>query len=417
MKKKINELRQTLKEFVDQRDFFTMVVKTGEQDMALFLKVLQGIERESPSDLFLIFAHDAKTHGEYVDRILANLEVQIDGANELKEKEGVEKWPVLPSVCLNTNNDPDTRLASAMAHVRQLFPLEDDNRIIWGFLPLSLENPAAYHQAVRRFLAKEPEPWMRGQRILVRDERSNPFLAEWLAENPSDLVAVHELDLSPEAMTSALVDEAQDQEVPPDQRMTALLQLAFLDFAHKRFEQATDKFGVLYNYYAESNQPALQALCLYGHGDILRHSDQVPEAQKRFKQGLALAVPTQNLPIILNLLLAIGDCCLTLGEWEDAEGYFDYANKVAGKSFNVYAKCDALEKRGDAQIKSEKVGEAIESWKTVAELARQFQYHSRRRSSLEKLLPLYKEMEQQEAVDRCYAELDATQRNMAGGDT
>lgn len=386
MQKKVDELKETLKAFVDQRDFFVMVINAADQEMVLLLKILQGIEQESQTDIFLMFSGEMSSLSDYISTIVASLRTQINDANKVRQEESLPEWPTLPPVCSDSTQMPETRLRAVMDHVRSFFPLENDNRLVWGFLPFTVSNPSDYQKLIS-FLAPITgfEPWMRGHRILLRDDRENPFLAERLSQENIKGLVIYDIDLSPEAMSNALVEDAQDPDLPAPDRMQALMQLAALDFAHKRYDQAIEKYGVLYNYYQEQDLPAMQALCLAGHGDVLRQKNQIEAAKARYQQAIAHAVSAQSLPVMLNLFQATGDCCLELTQYEEAEGYFDFSNQAAGKTFNIYAKCDAMEKLGMAQEKQEKHESALDIWRKGLSLSKEYDYWIRAKSILERL--------------------------------
>src|SRR4051812_31165225 len=81
-------------------------------------------------------------------------------------------------------------------------------------------------------------------------------------------------------------------------------------------------------------------------------------AKVLYQQGLAVAVPTGNLGLLLNLLIGAGAACHRLRQYEEAEGYERLASDVAGKSLNPFAKIDAIERLGDAQ---HRLGRSVEA--------------------------------------------------------
>lgn len=410
MLKKINELKETLQEFIDQRDFFMMVVRASESEMILLLKILQGIERESTTDIFLLFPSEITSLEIYVSIAIHSIENQINEGNTIRKNVGLPLWPNLPNQCNLSMVSPENRMRKAMMHIRTFFPLENNNRIVWGFLPINIVDTYSYKQLISSLLPRNSfEAWMRGHRILLREDPDNPFLISWFEKEAPKGVVICDIDLSPQAMTNELVLDAQDRNLPASERMQALMQLAALDFSHKRYDQAIEKYGVLFNYYQEQDQPAMQALCLSGHGDILRQSGQLEEAKKRYQQAIALAVRAESLPVMLNLFLATGDCSLALEQLDDAEGYFNFANQTAAKTFNVYAKCDAMEKIGMVQVKLNEHASAIDIWQKGIKLSKTNQYHVRAKSILNQLAPLLKEKGLNDEYSICMSQLDEIQ--------
>ena len=120
---------------------------------------------------------------------------------------------------------------------------------------------------VREFILwRGPEPWMKGLRVIARDDRTHPFLFPGLRAHKAPGVLLYDLDLSPKALNDALVREAADRSAPVADRMQALLQLAGIDFAYQRYPEAIQKYKVLNNYYAEHQAPVMQAVVAAGRG-------------------------------------------------------------------------------------------------------------------------------------------------------
>ena len=58
MHKIFNQLMDTLRQFVKQRDDLLLLVPCEDSDVPLLLMALRTLDRESGSDLFLLFADD-----------------------------------------------------------------------------------------------------------------------------------------------------------------------------------------------------------------------------------------------------------------------------------------------------------------------------------------------------------------------
>jgi tetratricopeptide (TPR) repeat protein len=194
--------------------------------------------------------------------------------------------------------------------------------------------------------------------------------------------------------------------------MEALAQLAALDHAHRRYPQAIEKYGVLYNYYGEHKVPGMQAVVLQGVGDVLRRQGDLKGARDKYQQGIALLSEPSALPILLNLTAAAGDVSLELRDHATAEGFFDIAQQIAGKLLNAFAKGDVLEKQGVARDEAGDHAGAIQVWKDASALCETFGYHERRRAVLEHLITAYKRAGQDAERRACEAELDAVRQAM-----
>ncbi|WP_426745976.1 tetratricopeptide repeat protein [Myxococcus faecalis] len=411
MRRKLQELQDTLGGFVDQRDHLLLVIGCHEAEAAWVHKTLKGLDEETPSDLFLLFAHEARSATQYVTHVLANLEAQLEGANLTRKQNGEAPWPALPGRCQDPRESPGARLRSAIEHVRGLLPPDGDHRLVWALVPMKIEDRTGYSHLVGQLLPHDGfQPWMRSLRIIVRDEKEPPFLVPALRKLQVPGVLVYEPDLSTAALTDSLAQESVDPALPVPERMQALLQLAALDYAHKRYPAALEKYGLLHTYYAEQGLKELQALCLQGAGDVLRAVGKLALAKERYQQGLAVAVNTLALPILINLSMAAGDVSLELKQYTEAEGYFDITDRVAAKALNPYPKADALEKLGLARYLRKDLGKAVVTWTGAAAFCRSVEYTARLRSVLQRLEKVYGEAGMVTEQRACKKELQSLPR-------
>ncbi|HEX5748982.1 MAG TPA: tetratricopeptide repeat protein [Archangium sp.] len=406
MQRKLQELQETLRNFVDQRDFLILVVSAHDDEMAWVLKTLQGLDEEMDADLFLVCNQEAGPVAQYATAVNAGVAAQIEVANTARKAKGEPRWAPLPAQGQDTRLPPAERLRSAMIHIRSLMPAEEDHRLVWCLLPPKLKDRAGFAQLVSQLLPlKGYEPWMRSLRIIVRDDRAEPFLGPTLNKLKAPGVLLYEVDFSTGALTDGLAQDAVDESRPVAQRMQALVQLAALDYAHRRYPQALEKYGLLHDYYAEHGAKEMQALCLQGAGDVLRQLGKPEKALERYQQGLALAIQTKALPVLLNLAMAAGDVCLELKQYPDAEGYFDITDQVAAKALNAHAKADALEKLGRAREGRTNTGGALRAWRDTATLCRSVGYPERLRSVLEHMARLYENAGMRQERQQCLTEL------------
>ncbi|NPC76505.1 hypothetical protein HPP05_43025, partial [Corallococcus exiguus] len=313
-----------------------------------------------------------------------------------------------PPLCLDVRQPPALRLRTAFEHVRSLLPPEGDHRLVWALLPMKISDRIGFAQLVGELLPRDGfQPWMRSMRVVVRDDRESPFLVPALRKQKAPGVLLYEPDLSTAALTDSLAQEALDPNVPEPERMQALLQLAALDYAHQRFPAAIEKYSLLHAYYAEKELRELQALCLQGTGDVLRRVGKLELAREKYQQGLAVAVQTKALPILLNLSMAAGDVSLDLKQYPDAEGYFDISDRVAAKALNPYAKADAIEKLGLARYLRKDLGGAVKAWRDAVTLCKSAEYAPRLRSVLERLVKVYGDAGMRPEQQACTQELRA----------
>ena len=406
MKRKLEELRENLTWFVEQRDELVLVLDIVGDEVAYVLKMLDVVEQGRPGDVFLLFAHPLEDRDGYMTALMDNVKTQIDGANALRQEDGLEPWPGLPSRCLDPREGPSGRIKALLDYVRARLP-EGDHHVVLGLLPTTLRDAAAYAEIVGGLIPRRGlEPWMARTRVLLRDDRSARFLIPNLAEEGVERVLFYQdLDLSPDGLVQSLVDEAADPDAPEDDRLTALVQLAAIDYSHGRFSDSIRKWGVLFEAYVRKDDVPMQALCLGGVGDVLRRMGNLPEAKKKYQQGLALAQDLSAFPVALNLLIGVGEVCIQREEWEEAEGYLSIADQLASKLRLVYPKCDIMDRHGLALLALGRTDEAQAKWRATADVGREVQYYARCESALNNLVRLHEEA-------RMHAEARALRREL-----
>lgn len=399
MRRKIEELKTSIQEFVDQSDNLALVVNGTDTEILYAIKSIEAVEQENGSDLFLTFPRPLATAEGYLQDLFASLEAQVAGSQELQRAKGLPEWPPFPAACKDPQAEIVPRLRMAFDYVRDLLPREEDHRVVLGLLPTSIKDPREYANLVGAILPHGGfAPWMRRLRIVLRDTREQPFLIPYLERERIPGVMVLDIDLGTAALTSSLADDAADPGLPKGERMEALLQLAALDYAYKRYPQAIEKYRVLYDHYSEEKNPALQALCLQGVGDVLRRLGKSDQAKERYQQALAIAVPTGAFPLMLNLLAGTGELCLERKEFAEAEGYLALADPVAAKLINPFAKCDVMEKLGMAREAQKNYAGAVDAWRRAAVLCKEVEYLDRWKSVLERLLAVYRQTRRPETA-------------------
>jgi tetratricopeptide (TPR) repeat protein len=279
-------------------------------------------------------------------------------------------------------------------------------------LPQSIDKPAAWADALRDVLPSEgggvpPEPAWPRVRLLIRDDAAAPVLIPALRRVKNPEVLILEPDLSPPALMDAMAREVADPGMPEPQRMQMLAELAALDYAYGRLQEAVAKYEILYDYYHRHQAPLMEAMVLQGVGDVLRRIGKLPLARERFGQGLTLAITTKGLPLIMSLAFSAGDTSLELQRFKDAEDHLEIARKVAGKLFNHPVEADALEKIGDARLAQKLPGEAMTAWRDAANVCRKAAYRERLVSVLEKMSKTFASARMSADQRACDSELAA----------
>lgn len=390
MRRKFQELKDCLEEFVLQAEHPMLVLCGTGDEVPYVLKSLEALDAESCSDLFFSFSRPFVDAATYVTQALAGVEAQISVINTKRTQEGKSPYPPLPNDCLDARRQAPERLLDAVRYLRGFLPDEEEHRLVLALLPVELRDAAGYARLIAAFVpAGTPQPWMAGVRFLVRDSRDAPLLLPALRNQHASHVLALEVDFTAAAMTSALIRDAVDPAVPLAERMSITLQLAMMDYAYKSYHKALDKYGLVYTYYERQGIPSMQALCLLGVGDVLRATGRSSQALERYQQGLALAMESKSLAVILNLMLAAGHAATDVGQHSEAEGYYQMAARVSASMLNPYSRCDALEFAGAAAFAQGRHGEAAQAWQDCEQIARKIEYWERLESVLARKVALF----------------------------
>lgn len=390
MRRKFEQLRANLDEFVQQDDYPVLVVGCLPDELAYVMKFLQSLEEVLPAHMIAVFHQPFPDAGTYLDGMLESVRVQLEALAPLRVERREPPIPALPLALMDPRRDPSKRLVELLDHLRLLLPNEDEYRLVIGLLPLQCKDPGGYAELIRSILpVPEPPAWMNAVRFVVYDDRNLRPLSPILQAEQAERVLTFDVDFSTDAMADALVEDASDRSLPRGERMSALTQLAAIDYSYKRYELAFTKYAALFDYYVEVEQPDMQALCLLGAGDTLHAAGESEAAKLRLQQGIALAMQHRSLAVLLNLLNSAHGVCMALGHYADAETYADAATRASAEVLNPFANADSFEAKGNAQIRQDKLAEAVASYQRCRELCRTYQYFQRWESVLGKLTQVY----------------------------
>ena len=392
MRAKIKELQQALEMFVQQSRRSILVIRLEESELIFVMKLLQTMDQQDNANVYGLFPEAVtKSSSAYVTEVLASLGNQLDGVNTARTGDGKPPWPPMPAAC-EPRAPASQRLRAAILHARSLVPNDPDNRLVFCLLPQQIAVPPSYLDALSSLIpapASPPDLAWAGIRLIIRDDGLRPVLIPELRRQKNPHVLVYEPDLSPTALMDSMAQEVADPTLSEAERMQVLTQLATLDFAHGRLDEAAAKYGVLYDYYRRYKAPAMQALVLQGVGDILRKTGNLPLARDRYAQALTHALETQSLPLMLGLAYNVGDLNLELQNYAEADGHLDIARTIASKSLNPQLQADAMEKMGIARMGEKRIADAVVIWNEAAEVCRGCNHLDRLCSILERLSATY----------------------------
>ena len=385
MKASVEALTASLREFIEQPDYPTLVLDATDSANVFPLKILSAFDRQDEENYYLLFPQPCAAASAYLDEIAKSVGAQIEifGAELAARK--LPPWPQPPLEMSDSRQPLERRLQAIIRFMGEHLP--GAGSIAWAFLPGTLTDLAGYHALIAPLLLpSNVPPWMDRHRFLVRDQQATPYIVPRLFQEKNDRVLVFDVELDNARALSGLADTAGDGTQPPDDRMLAFYQLAAVDFAFQRYPEALEKYGHMFNYYHGTGNKSMQALCLTGAGDTLREAGKPEEALLRYQQSLAISCEEKNVPIMHGGTYGAGSTCLILGRDEEAEQYLDQANRLASKLNNPYAKCEAMEKLGIARFRQGKKEAAVDVWLKGKDLSKQFGNEERAKLILEHLI-------------------------------
>jgi hypothetical protein len=389
MQREADALVGTLREFINQPDYPTLVLSTTDATSALPNRSLYSFSQADEDHYYLLFPNPCPSAAAYMDAIAQALVTQREALNAELVVRNVEPLPPWPLEVEDSRSPPAQRLKAAIQFCGEHLPKPDD--IVWGLLPSELGDVQGYKAMIAPLLAPVAvEPWMDRHRFIVRDRDPDPLIIPELYREKNDRVLVMELDFGNETVERNLHATALNKALPHDDRVFAFFQIAALDFAFKRYPEALAKFGACFNYYAEKGNKTFAALCLKMAGDTALQGGKPVDALKFYQRGIALSLDDKNLATLQQGLHSAGQVSMDLGKVEDARGYFKHASDVSGKLCNPYSKCDAMERQGQAEWRLGKVTQARETWTAGKDLAKQFGDTGRARSILDHLIAMYR---------------------------
>lgn len=399
MRRAFEELLHTLAEFVEQDEHTLLVLRGTDAEMGYALKAIEAVEAGNEPDLFFAFPLPFQAASEWTTQVASLVSAQIDATNDHRAKGGQAPLPPFPlGTTIDVRITAEVRLRTMLQYLDSLRPTPEA-RLVIALLPVSIADFEGYATLVGSLAPPNAPPWA-SVRLLVRDSPDGS-LARGLATRGLEVLS-EDLKFSTAAMLHWLRVDAADTQLPLAERMSALLQLAMIDFSARRYEEALAKLRDLVPYFAREGPPASHALSLMTVGDISRAQGTSPAtlrfALERYQQAAAVAMQQQLWPIVRNAVLGAGDVALALGHFADAESYFESAATISRGFFDTAGTIEARTRQGDAALARQRYGEAVTAWREASEIAEKVSDHGRHVPVLERLVKLYREGRQHQAL-------------------
>jgi tetratricopeptide (TPR) repeat protein len=396
MRKIVDQLMVTLRQFITQRDHLLLLVPCKDSDVALLLKALRDLDRESGADLFLLFAEDFGAADSFVRNIAQRMQEEHELTNDAFGSD-TPKLPPLPSDFFDRNNPPSARLEAGLRYAHSLIDIGQGQHFLWAMGPGNISDPKSYLELLAQLTPKpDIRPWMRGARVLARVP-ADFQLDRWpLAD--AKRVQVKPFTIPPNAQEEELLAAAIDPKVPLGDRMQAEVQLAYLDYAHSRFDTAIQRFLKALAFFQWAEIPAMEGLIICGLGDIARRQRNLPEAQHWYACAVEPAVKANNPVLMSNIVQNLAAVAFEEKRFSDAEERYSELVTLKRAMIDEEGLAEALEWQGLSQEKQFAYDRAVVCWEEAALICKAFELTHRLRPLLAHLRRAYQALEMHEEL-------------------
>lgn len=408
MRKLLKEVGDYLTAFVNQRDELALRLRTPASTSIPMLKILEGIEEASTTDLFWSFTTRFENPRSYAQAIVDDFGTKHQAIRLSMIKAGMDPWPPVTVDILSGHESPVSRLRGLASFSRDLIPVPNGGNSVWIFFPLEVSDDRAFASLMKEVVEHEfPFPWCHHLRFIVREDPTIPEPEAALAG--VQRVGWYEPDLSIDAITKSFEAEMNDESLPLAERIAPLPILAGSDFAAERYPQALEKYGLLLRYYAPLNNLPMAALALNGMGEVYEKTGDLERANQSYEAALVPASCGHQpaIPVLLNVVTNLGNLKIRQGQWSEAEAYFDSAQQVATVARNAPSRMSALESLGLCQAQQDRPDDAIASWNQGAVIAAQLEDVHWSRILLGRLHEHYRKLGQTAKADELSEQLSA----------
>ena len=408
MRKLLNDITGRLRGFIKQRDNIALTLCAPSSDGLPLLKILEGLEEESTSDLYWAFTDNFANAHAYANTIVTAFATKHEMARLAMEKQNMSPWPRIPSQLLTGGSDSAQKLRGLVSFSRELLPIHNGGNNVWIFYPLEIADTTAYGTLMKEVLQHEfPFPWCHHIRFIVREDPADRVLQVILKDSPR--VDRYEPNLSTDAINRSLEAEIADETLPLPERVAPLPVMAGNDFAFGRYAEALEKYQLLLRYHAPMNNSTMAAFALNGMGEVYEKVGDLDRATESYEAALVPASAGEQppIPIFLNVVVNLGNLCVRQSRWQEGEEYYDLAQQLATVARNAPAKISALDNRGVCQKEQGKTEEAVESWNGALVVAAQLEDVQSCRTLLGRLEHHYNASNEQAKAEQLHEQLAA----------
>lgn len=383
----INEIKSQVETFVEQRKNLILLLACQDNEAGMILQTIQDIEQASPSDLYFFFSNHFNTLDEYVDNIIEQLFAQYDLTKKEAENENLNLFPPPPNILKTNELTSIKKLGRAMMYTRSIAPNINHHRVVWALFPQAINNRKDYHELIQTFSPKNGiQDSTQGLRIIFRDLPDTLAFSPEIQQLPR--LQIYQANMSPDAIQDSLNQNIHNENLPDEERFSAMLQYAMIDSAHGRFKQAYEYLKYTLGYYQQTNNYALQAVTINAMGDIYQRQQQNDKAIHVYETAIEPAVKSKSAVILHNVVSNLADSEFSRKNYTLAAKYYDQTDQLASKMLYADGKLRALNQQAECAIQQKDYPKAITYWEKSAALCRHHDYKEDLINQLKKLLKI-----------------------------
>ncbi len=388
----VEKLSNEIKSFLDQRDSVALSVASTENETPVIWKILESVGEESSSELFWQFEMPFVDTRSYVESIFNSFRQRHEMVRLLQPQNGLVEWPSIPEELFGSPFQTVAQLKKLMTFSRELLPSESGFLSIWIFYPFEIKSQFEFAGFLLELLQHEfPFPWLHGLRVIFREGATDRTMSTFVDGMPR--VSRIEVDFSPSAMSDAIEHEIDDESLPLARRMQGLLMSAGMDFSHRRYEQALDKYQILFKFHGLNGDRGQLACALNGIGEVQQAIGQQEAARDSFLAALIPATEGEHpaIPVLTNILINLSNWYEQHSQWPEVEQCTTELYQLGALQRNPQLKVIMLERLGSAQYQQGKQDEAIASWSASHHVAYELELKPQQPSVLKRLRDVYLE--------------------------
>ena len=179
--------------------------------------------------------------------------------------------------------------------------------------------------------------------------------------------------IPPNAHEEELAAAADDPKVPLGDRMQAEVQLAYLDYAHSRFDKAIERFLKALAFFQWAEIPVMEGLVICGLGDVARRQGNSKEAQHWYACAVVPAAKDGN-PILMSMIVQnLAVAAFQEKRFADAEERYAELVTLKRAMLDEQGLAEALEWQGLSQEEQRAYDRAVVCWEESALIYKAFE--------------------------------------------